>query len=89
VLLLSGRDDRLWPSTEMGERICRRLKAAGFPYKFEHVAYENACHTLNESAPAGGTNEGNRAARIASHAKALEFLDGIAAARPAVAAGSN
>jgi uncharacterized protein len=89
VLLLTGRDDRLWPSTEMAERICHRLKAAGFPYKFEHIAYEHAGHTLNESAPVGGTTEGNRAARIASRAKALEFLERIAAGRSAVAPGSN
>jgi dienelactone hydrolase len=89
VLLLTGRDDRLWPSTEMGDRIRDRLKAAGFPYKFEHIAYQNAGHTLNESAPVGGTMEGNRAARIASRAKILEFLQQIAPERAPAGPGSN
>ena len=74
VLLLSGHDDRLWPSEEMGDAICKRLKGKVFKYKYEHVKYDNAGHTLNEFYMFGGTSEGNRKARIDSNRRMLEFL---------------
>jgi len=74
VLLLSGHDDRLWPSEEMGDVICKRLKEKVFKYKYEHVKYNDAGHTLNEYYMLGGTPEGNRKARIDSTGRMLEFL---------------
>jgi len=40
VLLLSGRKDQIWPSTDMCETIIKRLKQAEFPHAFKHVAYD-------------------------------------------------
>jgi dienelactone hydrolase len=74
VLLLSGRNDQLWPSEEMGDAICARLKKNGFKYRYEHVKYDNAGHTLSEYYLLGGTLEGNRKARIDSARRMLEFL---------------
>ena len=74
VLLLSGQDDRLWPSEEMGDAICKRLKEKVFKYKYEHVKYNAAGHTLNEFYMFGGTSEGNQKARIDSTRRMLEFL---------------
>jgi hypothetical protein len=74
ILLLSGQDDHLWPSAQMGDMIGDRLKAANFKYKFEHVKYESAGHTLSEFYMIGGTTEGNRKARLESTDKMLEFL---------------
>jgi dienelactone hydrolase len=77
ILLLSGDDDALWPSNQMAERICARLKAQGFKYKYSHVNYPQAGHTLNEFFPYGGTPEGNQKARIDSRLRILAFLDDI------------
>jgi uncharacterized protein len=57
ILLLSGGQDPMWPSTEMGDAIGERLKAKGFSHKFEHIKYDDAGHTLNEYFMLGGTTE--------------------------------
>ena len=75
VLLLSGADDKLWPSTEMGDSIHDRLKAKAFKHKAEHVKYDDAGHTLNEFYMIGGTKEGNRKARIDSAKRMFDFLN--------------
>jgi dienelactone hydrolase len=74
ILLLSGQDDQLGPCGLMAEAICDRLKARGFKYKYEHVDYAGAGHTLTEYYMIGGTFDGNKKARIASGLKMLEFL---------------
>jgi dienelactone hydrolase len=74
VLLLSGADDRLWPSREMGNTIIAQLKANSFAYRSEHVTYPEAGHTLNENYMVGGSAEGNRKARIDVQARVLDFL---------------
>ncbi len=82
VLLLSGHDDQMWPSEEMGDAICARLKEKGFNYKYEHLKYKDAGHTLSEYSILGGTAEGNKQARIESRSKMLEFLLAIEQSRP-------
>ena len=39
VLLLSGRGDRMWPSSEMCAQIERRLDAHAFDFPYAHRAY--------------------------------------------------
>jgi dienelactone hydrolase len=46
VLLISGRDDALWPSAVFGDLIVERLKQQGFAHPFQHLSYEGAGHTL-------------------------------------------
>lgn len=46
ILLLSGKADALWPSYDMSEAIMARLKAADFPYAYQHLAYEGAGHMV-------------------------------------------
>jgi uncharacterized protein len=77
LLFFSGMDDKLWPSTEMCEIMCRRLQEKGFAYKYEHIKYENAGHTLNEYFMLGGTKEGNKKASVDSTEKMLEFLNNL------------
>jgi uncharacterized protein len=74
VLLLSGEDDTMWPSTQMAEMIINRLEKSNFPFWYQHIAYKNAGHTLNENNMMGGTFEGNKKARIDSEQKIMEFL---------------
>jgi dienelactone hydrolase len=77
ILLFSGQDDQLGPCGQMADAICDRLKAKGFKYKYEHVDYPDAGHTLTEHYMIGGTPEGNKKARIASGMKMLEFLHAV------------
>jgi uncharacterized protein len=74
VLLASGHDDEIWPAEEMGDAICSRLKEKGFKYKYEHLKYPEAGHSLSETLMMGGTVEGNRKARVDLTEKTLAFL---------------
>ena len=85
ILLFSAADDRMWPSAEMSAMIMRTLGEQGFGYPFEHVTYEYAGHTMTEHYMMGGTEEGNRRARIDSAEKMHLFLDKLAAGQPPAA----
>ncbi|MFC2139250.1 acyl-CoA thioester hydrolase/BAAT C-terminal domain-containing protein [Bacteroidota bacterium] len=74
ILILTGREDTMWPSSQMGEMIIKRLKENNFPHWYEHIAYENAGHSLNEKGLVGGTEEGNKKARIDSQERIFDFL---------------
>ena len=79
VLLFSGTQDTMWPSSEMCDMIVRRLENKQFKYKFEHVKYDNAGHTLDERFMKGGTKEGNKRARMDSTRRMLDFLNELSA----------
>lgn len=44
LLLISGKDDQLWPSDVYSEIVVERLKKHNHPYPVEHVCYEGAGH---------------------------------------------
>ena len=46
VLMISGTDDGMWPSTAMSELAARRLAAHGHPHPVEHLVYEGAGHAI-------------------------------------------
>jgi uncharacterized protein len=46
VLLISGKDDQLWPSERMANLIMERLKAHHYQYEYRHIAYPNAGHRI-------------------------------------------
>ena len=46
VLLISGEDDQMWPSSLMAERIMRRLAAHNFQWPFRHLSYPDAGHLI-------------------------------------------
>ncbi|MCA9094556.1 MAG: hypothetical protein KDA68_13785 [Planctomycetaceae bacterium] len=75
ILLLSGKEDQMWPAAEMADSIDERLSQHKFPHPFRNIQYEKAGHTLTEYFMIGGTEEGNRDARIDSSQKMLEFLE--------------
>ncbi len=74
ILIYTGKEDPMWPSSKMGEMIVERLKENNFPHWYEHVAYENAGHSLHELEFFAGTKEGNKKARIDSELRILDFL---------------
>lgn len=47
VLLISGKDDGIWPSTALSEIAIHRLKSHNHPYPYEHLAYEDAGHIIS------------------------------------------
>jgi len=87
VMLISGRDDKLWPSTPMADAVMARLDGAKFRFAHSHLAYDSAGHAaFGRPAPAGatpnpamfaqtgGTYEGTQAARADNWPKTLAFL---------------
>ena len=46
ILFISGKDDKVWPSTMMADRMVQRLIKNDFQYEFLHLAYEDAGHNF-------------------------------------------
>jgi dienelactone hydrolase len=46
VLLASGGDDQLWPSTYMADRVMARLAEHDFPHPYIHLKYDDAGHAV-------------------------------------------
>jgi len=79
ILLLSGKEDKVWPSTKMSQMIMERLKRHKFHYAYEHKAYENAGHLISwidhpEPTKRGGTKEGMDFAQKDSRKRFLKFF---------------
>lgn len=86
VLLISGKDDQLWPSPAMAEMVINRLRAYKHPYRYEHLSYEHAGHNIGlyyepttrstggGGLALGGTPEGNARAQAGSWPRVLQFL---------------
>jgi len=86
VLLLSGKDDQIWPSSLMARRLMERLRRHGHPYVDEHLSYDRVGHWIPcEYLPTGGerqkmklmiggTPEGAAAAQADSWPNILSFL---------------
>ncbi len=51
MLLVSGADDAIWPSSMMCERVVERLKRHNFRFSFQHLRYER------RGTPACGTKQ--------------------------------
>ncbi|HEX5706373.1 MAG TPA: acyl-CoA thioester hydrolase/BAAT C-terminal domain-containing protein [Pyrinomonadaceae bacterium] len=86
VLVISGTDDRLWPSGPMAERVVERLRKERFRFPYQHLSYEGAGHSLTAPAqiplagppsrfPLGGTDRANANARADAFLKVVAFLD--------------
>lgn len=86
VLLISGEKDTVWPSSDMGRLIMKRLDEHGVAHHHEHLAYEDAGHAVSippslgqiykgPDSFVGGSDAGNAAARKAMWAQVVCFLD--------------
>ena len=83
ILLLSGTDDTIWPSTAMSEAVVARLKRFGHPHGFEHIAYQDAGHSISrpwyaaqgEYVRNGGTPAGNARASVDAWQRVLAFFE--------------
>lgn len=85
ILLISGKDDHMWPSSTMSEAVMSRLKKAKYAFHYEHLAYDGAGHAI--AGPGyepvtqyaannwvGGSRAGNARAQADSWQKILRFL---------------
>jgi len=88
ILLVSGTDDAIWPSSTMCEWVVERLKQRHFAFSFQHFSYEGAGHLLAgpsrlaSASPSGagdiaigGTETANAAARDDAWTKVCGFFD--------------
>jgi hypothetical protein len=84
ILLVSGEDDRMWPSYRMGEQVMRRLEARSHPFHSKHLHYPNAGHSMRAPGIStqvlhgkfafGGEPRAQAAANRASWMATLSFL---------------
>ena len=51
VLLISGSDDQVWPSSILAEVAVRRLRRWQHPFSIEHLCYEGAGHLIGPPHP--------------------------------------
>jgi len=88
ILLLSGKEDTTWPSSQMSDMVVKRLRERAFPYPYNHIAYDNAGHMIawkRTDIPAtrrGGTETGNRVAQDDAERRTLEFFGRYLASAP-------
>ena len=47
ILMLSGKDDQVWPSAMMSDMIEQRLEESEFKFEVSNVQYENAGHMIS------------------------------------------
>ena len=57
ILLISGKDDHLWPSERMASLVVERLKRNKYPFEVKHVSYENAGHRIKVPGLPGSSYE--------------------------------
>lgn len=48
VLLISGREDAMWPSTRFSDLVMARLAEHHHPYPDQHLAYDGAGHMIGQ-----------------------------------------
>lgn len=87
ILLVSGGEDCMWPSSDMAQSIVQRLRASHFSYAHQHLDYTDAGHAIAglRNTPSvvkgpwgelhlGGTDAANTSARLDAWRNALRFL---------------
>jgi dienelactone hydrolase len=89
VLVISGTDDQVWPSTILSDMVIARLAQHRHPYPYKHLRYEVAGHTIGIpyqpttitetnfgqfKMALGGTPQANAFARHDSWPQVLSFL---------------
>jgi dienelactone hydrolase len=47
ILLISGQDDQMWPSSVMADMVMARLREHAYPYPYQHLCYPNAGHLID------------------------------------------
>lgn len=85
ILMVSGGDDQIWPSSIMANAVVERLKRNQYPHNYVHLSYPGAGHFIGlpawptsgrifNSMYAGGTQEADGMAGSDSWPRVLDFL---------------
>ncbi len=87
ILLISGTEDAIWPSSTMCKQAMKRLRQHKFTFHFQHLNYEGAGHLVAgpsrltktrsqqiQSVKLGGTKSANAAARDDAWTKVINFF---------------
>lgn len=70
ILLFSGKDDKVWPSSIMADMIEKRLKANNFKFPFQNIKYENTGHLISTNPE---TKSAERTGKMIIAGKEYEF----------------
>lgn len=70
VLLLSGKDDKVWPSASMADMLEERSKAYAFTYPFENIQYDDSGHLISTDP---NQKEGPREGQMTIGGKSYSF----------------
>jgi dienelactone hydrolase len=87
VMLLSGGQDKLWPSSSMADAAITRLQNAGHPHAATHLLFQDAGHlfdlpfipsgtTVFNGLDLGGSTEANGLAAANSWSQVVDFIKG-------------
>ena len=49
IILFSGNDDKVWPSSIMADMIEKRLEDNSFEHSFQNIKYDNAGHLISNN----------------------------------------
>lgn len=86
LLLISGDDDKVWPSSRLSDEITNWLKKNSYSYYYKHYKYKGAGHlfmfpyrpiayiTKNMQYYYGGNTEANYHAHVDSWKRTVEFF---------------
>lgn len=85
ILLISAKEDHMWPSSTMSDAVMSRLKKTKYKFPYKHLAYEGAGHAIGgpgyepvtERAASnwvGGSRAGNARAEADGWQQLLRFL---------------
>jgi len=70
ILLFSGKEDKIWPSSLMSNMIEKRIRENDFKHSFDNIQYEDAGHLISRSAQ---TISDGRTGRMNLNGKNYEF----------------
>ncbi len=72
ILLLSGKNDGVWPSELMANMIENRLRENNFKYTYKNIQYENSGHLISRN-PDSDTDTSERTGEINIDGKTYEY----------------
>lgn len=75
ILLFSGKNDSVWPSSLMADMIEKRINDSDFKFDFNNIQYENAGHLISSN-PDSDSDTSERMGKITIDGKVYEFAYG-------------
>ena len=75
ILLFSGKNDSVWPSSLMADMIEKRINDSNFKFDFNNIQYENAGHLISSN-PDSDSDTSERMGKITIDGKVYEFAYG-------------